>query len=316
MSAGYDGTIRRWNLETGEEIVTHAGHRGEVRASTWLPDVAALASAGEDGRILVWSPEKTPRELLSLGQPADGLTYAQGHLVTVTRDEGQAVVVPLAGGARLDLDLRRGGERTASVGTEGEGFLVTRNVGGETFAWSLPDGHERGHAPGTGSSGHYWPLVQSCGPDVILCDEARGPEAMSQLQVRSLGSPEAAPRWVRLVADTVTGVACDAERERVFVCTGQGSCEALDLEDGRTLWRVEVPQSFCIALSPAGDFLVLGHDNGDASSILDPATGELLGNLPPCHAGTVRGLSFAADGRLASWGNNNLLHVWRIRRQP
>ena len=141
-------------------------------------------------------------------------------------------------------------------------------------------------------------------------------ETTSQVRLTRLGTADQEPRWVHSVSDSVSGIACDPARGRAYVCTLQGACEALSLSDGRSLWRVEVPQSYCLAVAPEGDLLVLGHDNGDAPTVLDTATGEVLGNLPSSHGSTVWGLSFAADGRLAAWGNGNRIHLWRLRRLP
>jgi len=56
-SGSNDGTVRLWNLETGEEIAVLTGYTDTVWALDFSPDGRLLATAGEDGRILIWDVE-------------------------------------------------------------------------------------------------------------------------------------------------------------------------------------------------------------------------------------------------------------------
>ncbi|MFO0748902.1 MAG: serine/threonine-protein kinase [Myxococcota bacterium] len=53
VSAGYDGTVRLWDLATGDGRIL-SGHSGEVNRAMFSPDGSRIASAGRDGLVGVW----------------------------------------------------------------------------------------------------------------------------------------------------------------------------------------------------------------------------------------------------------------------
>jgi WD40 repeat protein len=60
-SAGQDGVVRLWNVETGSLLAELRGHRASINALAFHDDL--LASVSEDGTLRAWSVEK--RELLT-----------------------------------------------------------------------------------------------------------------------------------------------------------------------------------------------------------------------------------------------------------
>jgi WD40 repeat protein/transcriptional regulator with XRE-family HTH domain len=57
VSAGSDGTLRWWNPQTGECILSRKGHAGPVQSLRASPDGRLLASCGDDGTIQIWEME-------------------------------------------------------------------------------------------------------------------------------------------------------------------------------------------------------------------------------------------------------------------
>ncbi|HKI17744.1 MAG TPA: PQQ-binding-like beta-propeller repeat protein, partial [Isosphaeraceae bacterium] len=55
-SAGWDGTVRIWNPETGQQVGLFQGPRGIAITAVYSPDGTRIASAFTDGTIRIWDP--------------------------------------------------------------------------------------------------------------------------------------------------------------------------------------------------------------------------------------------------------------------
>ncbi len=53
-SVSADGTLRVWDPETGQEIVTLRDHPGDLQCVAWSPDGQKLATGSDDGTIKIW----------------------------------------------------------------------------------------------------------------------------------------------------------------------------------------------------------------------------------------------------------------------
>ena len=53
-SGGRDGTVRLWDVATGQVRVSLSGHAGQVTAVAVAPDGNWLASGGSDGAVRIW----------------------------------------------------------------------------------------------------------------------------------------------------------------------------------------------------------------------------------------------------------------------
>jgi WD40 repeat protein len=51
---GLGGTITVWDVATGKERVTFAGHRDRVYSLAFSPDGKLLATGGDDGKVILW----------------------------------------------------------------------------------------------------------------------------------------------------------------------------------------------------------------------------------------------------------------------
>jgi WD40 repeat protein len=56
-SAHADGSIRLWNLETGELITSLGNHIGAATSISFHPDGDLIVSSGNDGMLMVWSAQ-------------------------------------------------------------------------------------------------------------------------------------------------------------------------------------------------------------------------------------------------------------------
>lgn len=58
LSGGADGTVRLWNVESGEESGCMLGHRDKVWAVAFAPDGKRAVSAGKDKTVRLWDLER------------------------------------------------------------------------------------------------------------------------------------------------------------------------------------------------------------------------------------------------------------------
>src|SRR5262249_30190043 len=74
-SASRDGSVRLWEVGSGQPGRALAGHEGEVRDVAFSPDGATLASAGADGTVRLWAAAS--------GQPGRVLRGHDGPVLRV-----------------------------------------------------------------------------------------------------------------------------------------------------------------------------------------------------------------------------------------
>ena len=81
-----DGSIRLWDVASGEEKAVLAGHTASVRSLSFSPwDGRFLASAGDDGRVRLWE--------LELGDAASIVERATLEGYTASRAFGVVLAV-------------------------------------------------------------------------------------------------------------------------------------------------------------------------------------------------------------------------------
>jgi hypothetical protein len=285
-SGGDDGKVRIWNPATREEILTLKGHDearvsqqfGLIRSLAWSPDGTLLASAGLDGRTLVWEVA-SGRQVFAL--PADhGWVWS----VAWSPDGTRLAAGSQDGTIRVVEGLEHGPKVHVFKAHEPRPFGTAGSQGVRTLAWS-PQGDR----------------LASGGPDrlVKLWDPMRGAElARLQGDQRSVLGLAWSPDGTRLAS---------ASTDRLVI--------AWDAQTGRKLWTMRGHNDFVDAVvwSPDGTRLAsAGID--DSVRVWDPRTGEeafaLRGN-----SGMFHDVSWSPDGaQLAAASSDGQIWLWDATR--
>jgi WD40 repeat protein len=84
--AGDAGRVRLWDLRTGKEAASPAGHRGRVTALAFSPDGTRLATGGGDTAAVVWDADAVRKKL-------------PGRAGTLSQDKAEALWSNLGGDA-------------------------------------------------------------------------------------------------------------------------------------------------------------------------------------------------------------------------
>ncbi|MBC7819267.1 MAG: hypothetical protein IAG10_20465, partial [Planctomycetaceae bacterium] len=94
VSGGYDQTLKIWDANTGDELLTLKGHTKVIHSVAFSPDGQRVASTGYDQTIKVWDAE-TGQESLTLKEFDSGLNCVafspDGHRLAAVRYSGSSV---------------------------------------------------------------------------------------------------------------------------------------------------------------------------------------------------------------------------------
>ena len=66
MTASFDQTAKVWDAETGAQLFTLTGHRGEVRSTAYSPDMQRIVTASSDETVQIYTTDMD--ELLEIAK--------------------------------------------------------------------------------------------------------------------------------------------------------------------------------------------------------------------------------------------------------
>jgi len=324
VAAADVGTVLVWQTDRLTPPERLDAHGGQVRSAGWSPDGTTLATASEDGTVILWDVtgrERSGGAVLTdaLTEPATTLWPVQGVVVVGQFDGELSLIDPRNGTVTRATEHPHHAPIDSARASATGNLLVTTDFHGTTAVWDLRTvrllGTVQLPAPAPTAVVDAW-----VSPDgvhaALLRDEADGPlivDLRTRQVVRRLPPLPGPP------ADEVgvSGWTPDGRRLLVTRKVSSASSEVLlmDATTGRTNLRVrtgdEPPKA--VAADPTGRYLAVGTATGHLL-VFDAHDGHPL--APPLQGndGTVSSVSISPDGRyISTAGSPPRVIVWDAR---
>ncbi|MEO3749631.1 hypothetical protein [Streptomyces sp. B6B3] len=337
-----DGSVRLWDVTTGEERRTLPGNDDWVSAVGFSPDGRILAMGGDDGTVRVWdlATGEERRTLPGHGGWVSAVAFsADGRTLAAGSDDGTVRVWDLATGEERRTLPGHGGWVSAVAFSPNGQTLAAGSDDGTVQVWDLGTGEERFSLPDVGdgvSTVAFNPdgtILGTGGGDgtVRVWDVATGGERRLSLpghdgrlnalafspdgDTLATGSDDGTVRlWEvatgderRTLAghdDWVSAVVFSPDGKRLATGSDDGTVRLWDLATGEE--RLSLPDRGggvpAVAFSPDDGTLATGSDDGTVR-LFDAATGEEGLSLPGGH-GRLNAVAFSPDGRLLATGSD------------
>jgi WD40 repeat protein len=350
VSGSRDGALKVWDLESGEEDSSLAGHRFGVEAVAAMPYGQRVVSAAGDS-LKVWD--------VGQGEEAATLQTRSNVQAAAILPDGQRIIFGLGSGALGVWDLERGREDDLLEGHAGEVLAVaalpdgrravSASRDGTLKVWDLgqrvalhtlvghadevmcvavtPDGRravsgskngtlkvwdlERGEEVGALAGHRGWIWAVVALPDGRRAISASG----DTLKVWDLDSgAELGTLWHQ--SGSVEGLAVTPDGRRAVSASYDGTLKVWDLErieetgSTRTRHSQEVE---VVAVAPGGRWAVSGSRD-HTLKVWDVERKDVRHTLSG-HTGWIRAVAMLPDGRRAiSASNDGTLKVWDLER--
>ena len=306
-SGAWNGTVKLWDVATGEPIATLQGHEGRVSSVSFSPDGATLASGAGDDTVKLW--DVASREIIATlqGQASgvtsvsfspDGATLASASwngTVELWDVASREIVATLQGQATEVLSVSFSPDGTTLASASWDGMVRLWDVASREIITTL-EGHTA------------WVLSVSFSPDGATLASASGNGTILLWDVASreiVATLEGHTAWVASASFSSDGTTLASG-------SGDGTVRIWDVATHTTIATLQGHEDVVrsVAFSPDGTTLASG--SGDAIGLWNVATHTTIATLQG-HAAGVRSVSFSPDEvTLASASRDSMVKLWDV----
>jgi WD40 repeat protein/serine/threonine protein kinase len=323
-SSASDNSARLWNMADkrphGEPL---RGHYGWVWSAALSPDGRRLVTAGEDGRVLVWSIDPASgadapplaflghqgpvfaadfspdgQQIVSVGYDKRVLVWRPDALADVDLKQLVAIGQPLAPQAARAFEGHAGPVRTARFTADGK-FVLSAGDDNTIRIWDITTG--KPHAQLRGHSRPVLTCAIAADGNQLLSGGQEG-----EIKLWDLVDYKPAPQGLALTGhgDAVLAAGFSPDGTRVITAGGDHTARVFECESGQCLATLHEGHDFLASRAIYFDggrrLLTAGGDR--TARLWDATSGTQLQVLE--HTGRNGAIAVSRDGRLLLTGNS------------
>jgi len=331
ITAGQDGAIRFWDVETGKLLRVLMAHDSGVTALVWSPDHKTLASASYDKTIRLWNPEtgKVTKVLRGSTVGISHLAWSPDSARLASAGRGRSVQIwsiktgKIAGSLKLTDNVR-----TIAWGTE-SGVLATGSDDGNVSLWNVRTGRPYGHYPleqykykGKFRTHRVHAMAWSpTGTKILAVGFSNGKiklwKSRTKIFTKTMmlenkdsrrRTRTTSPSWIEWSPDGKTLAVSDYGGYGGLVWFWNAATGKMirKVKDGSTVRR--------IAWSPDGKLVATAVDDS-TSSIIESETGEAIRKIQSTRLRGAARPGFSADGKFMAYScGDKTIRIWDIEK--
>jgi WD40 repeat protein/transcriptional regulator with XRE-family HTH domain len=309
LSTASGNAVKLWDANTGQELLTMAGHTDWLAGLAFSPDGKRLASTSLDGTVRVWSLEPG-REMVTVLSPSAGY----GNRVVYSPD-GEELATNGGDGTATIWNAKTGQPRLTLNGHDVEVMNIAFSPDGKRFATGSLDATAMIWDAVTGQK-----LITMSGHEIGVRDIAFSPDGSL---IATGGFDNTARVWDAATGASkyiftdyeaiVPGIAFSPDGTHLATSSVDGTAKIWDVKTSELLFTLVGHASAVIDIAYSPDGSKIATVSSDASAkIWDAATGKELHTLTG-HSSVIRAAAFSPDGKfLATGSDDNTAKLWDV----